>query len=134
LELLVVLMIIGLLAGLVAPRLFEKVDSSMAKTAEAQVKMIKSALQTFRLDVGRYPTSAEGLRSLNVAPEEEIAARKWRGPYLDEDLPPDPWGNPYQYRAEPSGSQPFSLFSLGADGQVGGEELAADIGYLPDQR
>ncbi|MFM7275337.1 MAG: type II secretion system major pseudopilin GspG [Gammaproteobacteria bacterium] len=129
-EILVVLVILGLLAGLVGPRLFGKVDSSKVKTAGTQVKMLKTALQTFRLDIGRYPSTEEGLTVLSTRPQGgELAA--WAGPYLEEALPVDPWGNPYVYRNEPAGEQEFTLYSLGADGQPGGEGIAADIGYLP---
>jgi general secretion pathway protein G len=129
-EILVVLVILGLLAGLVGPRLFGKVDSSKVKTAETQVKMLKTALQTFRLDVGRFPSTDEGLASLAKRPEgSDLPA--WAGPYLDEELPLDPWGHPYEYRDQPAAGQDFTLYSLGADGEAGGEGMAADIGYLP---
>ncbi len=129
-EILVVLVILGLLAGLVGPRLFGKVDSSKVKTADTQVKMLKTALQTFRLDVGRLPTTDEGLASLSTRPEgSDLPA--WAGPYLDEALPVDPWGHAYEYRDEPAEGQDFTLYSLGADGEPGGEGIAADIGYLP---
>ena len=129
-EILVVLVILGLLAGLVGPRLFGKVDSSKVKTAQTQVKMLKTSLQTFRLDLGRFPTTEEGLAALERKPDSQDA-HLWAGPYLDEALPLDPWGNPYQYRAEPAAGQEFTLYSFGADGQAGGEGLAADIGYVP---
>lgn len=129
-EILVVLVILGLLAGLVGPRLFGKVDSSKVRTAETQVRMFKTALQTYRLDVGRYPSTESGLGALQQAPADG-SAPLWAGPYLDEELPADPWGNPYQYRDEAASGQEFTLFSFGADGAPGGEGLAADIGYLP---
>lgn len=129
-EILVVLVIIGMLAGLVGPRLFSKVDSSKARTALTQVKMLKTALQTFRLDLGRFPTTEEGLAALDTRPEAPDA-QLWAGPYLDEPLPPDPWGNPYQYRAEPAAGQEVTLFSFGADGEPGGEGIAADVGFVP---
>ncbi len=127
-ELLVVLVILGMLGGLVGPRLFNKVDSSKVDTAQVQVKNLKAALQTFRLDVGRYPTTQEGLAALNKAPGN---VKRWRGPYLDELLPEDPWGNPYVYVANVENFQGFALYSTGADGLEGGEALDADIGYLP---
>nr|WP_295784904.1 type II secretion system major pseudopilin GspG [Rhodoferax sp.] len=130
-EMLVVLVIIGMLAGLVGPKLFGRVDSSKIKTAEVQVKMFKGALETFRLDVGRLPTQAEGLLVLNQVPAEERAKARWRGPYLDQDVPMDPWGNPYLYSLPGAGGQPFALYSLGADGKRGGEGTDADIGLLP---
>jgi general secretion pathway protein G len=129
-EILVVLVILGLLAGLVGPRLFGKVDSSKVKTAETQVKMLKTALQTYRLDVGRYPTTEDGLGALVQRPDG-AAGPLWGGPYLDDSLPVDPWGNPYQYRDEPAASQDFTLYSFGADGKAGGEGMDADVGYLP---
>jgi general secretion pathway protein G len=129
-EILVVLVILGMLAGLVGPRLFTKVDSSKVKTAETQVKMLKSALQTFRLDMGRYPETDEGLEAL-MKRTAGTDAQLWAGPYLEEALPVDPWGAPYQYSAEPSSVQEFTLYSFGADGAAGGEGLDADLGYLP---
>jgi general secretion pathway protein G len=131
-ELLVVLVILGLLAGLVGPRLFGKVDTSKVKTAETQVKMLKAGLQTYRLDVGSYPTTEQGLAALNARPSSGRGVNLWQGPYLDEEIPVDPWANPYQYQLKPSNTQEFSLFSYGADGKRGGEGLDADIGYLPN--
>lgn len=125
-ELLVVLVILGLLAGLVGPQFFGKVDSSKVRTAETQVKMFKMALQTYRLDVGSYPKQ---LSDLQTAPES--AGNYWDGPYLDEELPLDPWNKAYQYRRDSKAPQGFYLYSHGADGQEGGEELNADVGYVP---
>lgn len=133
LEMLVVLVIIGLLASLVGPRLFTKVDSSKVTTAQTQVKMLKGALEALRLDVGRFPTESEGLALLNAPPTDEKLRARWRGPYLDEALPPDPWGNAYQYSVPGAGGQPFALYSLGADGKRGGEGFDADLGYLPGE-
>lgn len=130
-EMLVVLVIIGMLAGLVGPKLFGRVDSSKVKTAQIQVKMFKGALETFRLDVGRLPTQAEGLLVLNQAPTDEGARMRWHGPYLDQDVPLDPWGNPYVYSLPGANGQPFALYSLGADGKRGGEGAEADVGLLP---
>ena len=132
LEMLVVIVIIGLLAGLVGPRLFGKVDASKQKTAEAQVKMLKGALQTYRLDVGTFPTDEQGLRILYDKPTGDARIEeRWKGPYLDESVPVDPWDNPYQYKRLASGPQPFALYSFGADGLLGGEGYDADLGYLP---
>ena len=130
-EMLVVLVIIGLLAGLVGPRLFGHVDASKIKTTEVQIKMLRGSLETFRLDVGRFPTQGEGLLVLTQAPTEERARARWRGPYLDQDLPLDPWGDPYLYSLPGAGGQPYALYSLGADGKPGGEGADADIGILP---
>ena len=131
LEMLVVLVIIGLLAGLVGPRLFGKVDSSKVSTAETQIKMIKGALETMRLDINRFPTVDEGLKILYDQPSQEQVKNLWQGPYLDEPVPLDPWEKPYQYSIPGKNGQPFALYSFGADGQPGGEGTAADIGYLP---
>ncbi len=127
-ELLVVLVILGLLGGLVGPRLFTKVDSSKVKTADTQVRMLKASLQTYRLDVGRYPTSEQGLRALTANSTNE---KLWDGPYLEEELPLDPWGNPYVYLDSADNFQGFALYSRGADGVDGGEDLDADVGFLP---
>lgn len=127
-ELLVVLVILGLLGGLVGPRLFTKVDASKVNTADTQVRMLKAAIQTFRLDVGRYPTTDEGLSALAFRP---VKLDKWRGPYLEEELPLDPWGNPYIFVDSAENFQGFALYSRGADGLDGGEGLNADIGFLP---
>jgi general secretion pathway protein G len=131
LEMLVVLVIIGLLVGLVGPRLFSRVDTSKAQAAEAQVKMLKGAVETFRLDTGRFPTAEEGLAVLATPPADEKIRAHWKGPYLDADIPLDPWGNPYIYSIPGAGSHPYALYSLGADGKRGGEGVDADVGYLP---
>ena len=133
LEMLVVLVIIGLLAGLVGPRLFSRVDASKVQTAETQIKMIRGAVQTLRLDVGRFPTAGEGLGILYDRPSDSRIRERWAGPYLDERVPADPWGTPYQYSLPGDDGQPFALYSYGADGQAGGEGDGADIGYLPPQ-
>ena len=130
-EILVVLVIIGMLAGLVGPKLFTKVDASKVQTAQTQVKMLKGTLEALRLDIGRFPTEAEGLAILNTPPADEKLKIRWRGPYLDEQLPQDPWGNPYQYSLPGASGQPFALYSLGADGKRGGENFDADVGYRP---
>jgi general secretion pathway protein G len=130
-EMLVVLVIIGLLASLVGPKLFNKVDSSKVQTAQVQVKMLKGALGTLRLDIDRFPTASEGLALLTTPPQDERVRAQWRGPYLDGEMPKDPWGNPYQYSVPGSAGQPFALYSLGADGKRGGEGLDADVGMLP---
>lgn len=130
-EMLVVIVLIGLLVGLVGPKLFGRVDSSKVQTAAAQVKMFKGSLETYRLDVGRFPTPAEGLNALTQAPAEDRARVKWRGPYLDQEIPLDPWGNPYVYSVPGANGQPFALYSQGADGKRGGEGTDADVGMLP---
>ena len=131
LEMIVVLVIIGLIMGLVGPRLFVQADKAKVQTAGTQIKMLGGALQTMRLDISRFPTAEEGLGLLVRKPADERAARGWAGPYLDEDVPLDPWGNPYQYSPEASGTQLYSLYSLGADGKPGGEGFDADVGHEP---
>ena len=126
----VVLVILGLLVGLVGPRLFGRVDTSKVRTAETQIKMLRGALQTYRLDIGRFPSSAEGLAALMRPPPE--AAAYWSGPYLEDEVPPDPWNTPYRYQQPADNLQGFALYSLGADSKEGGEGVDADIGYLPE--
>jgi general secretion pathway protein G len=123
LELLVVLVILGLLAGIVAPRFFGQVGKSEIKVATAQIRSLEDALDQYRLDVGRYPTAEQGLAALNAQPAGEA---RWRGPYLKKAVPQDPWGNAYQYR-NPGEHGEFDLFSFGKDGQPGGTGDAADI-------
>jgi len=128
-ELMVVLVILGLLTGLVGPRLFGRVDSSKVQTAETQIKMLRGALQTYRLDIGSYPSTTEGLEAL-LNPPADIADY-WNGPYLEDELPLDPWRESYKYEHPADTMQGFALYSLGADSETGGEDLNADIGYLP---
>ena len=129
LEMLVVLVIIGLLAGLVGPQLLGRVDTSKVIAADTQIRMLKAAIETMRLDVGRFPTEQEGLEMLMKPPQDERIARKWRGPYLSENVPVDPWSNPYVYL--PATGTTMVLFSHGADGKLGGEGIDADVGFLP---
>lgn len=129
-ELMVVLVILGLLTGLVGPRLFGRVDASKVQTAETQIKMLRGALQTYRLDIGTYPSTGEGLEALMSPPAE--VADYWRGPYLEDELPLDPWREPYKYEQPAETLQGFALYSLGADSESGGDDINADIGYLPD--
>lgn len=124
LELLVVMVIIGLLASYVGPRFFDQIGKSEAKTARAQLDALSKALDTYRLDVGRYPTAEQGLKALNAAPEGEA---RWSGPYLQKDVPLDPWGNAYVYKAPGTDKRDYDLLSLGKDGQLGGVGEAADI-------
>jgi general secretion pathway protein G len=131
LEMIVVLVIIGLIMGIVGPRLFGQADKAKVQTAVTQTKMLKGALETMRLDISRYPTTEEGLALLVDKPSETRVAAAWAGPYLDEDVPKDPWTRDYIYAATPSDKVAFSLYSLGSDGAPGGEGDAADVGYLP---
>jgi len=128
-ELMVVMVILGLIAGLVGPRFFGRADVAKVQTAETQIEMLRSAVNLFYLDMGRFPTTEEGLAALVRKPS---SARFWQGPYLDNEVPVDPWQNPYQYRATSSGISEVSIFSFGADGTRGGEGLNTDVGYLPD--
>lgn len=122
-ELLVVIIILGLLVGLVGPRLFGRVGQSKQAAARAQIELIGAGLDQYRLDVGAYPTAAQGLDALQKNPN----APNWNGPYLKKDVPKDPWGNPYRYRCCPGQHGDYDLWSEGADGQPGGEGESADI-------
>jgi general secretion pathway protein G len=124
LELLVVIVIIGLLAAYVGPKYFSQLGKSEVTVARAQIEAFEKSLDTFRLDVGRYPTTEEGLNALMTAPP--TAAAKWNGPYLKKGVPADPWGHAYQYRA-PGTKAEYEIISLGKDGQPGGTGEAADI-------
>jgi general secretion pathway protein G len=130
-EMLVVLVLVGLLAGLVGPRLFSRVDTAKAQTAQAQIKLLKGAIETLRLDVGEYPQTADGLNSLVTQPTDAQLAARWRGPYLEGGVPLDPWGRPYQYVPPADSKQPFRLISFGADGKPGGTGNDADVGDVP---
>ncbi len=123
LELLVVIVIIGLLAGLVAPRYFDQVSKSNTKIAKAQIDSLEKALDQYRLDVGSYPTSDAGLAALNTRPQN---LERWAGPYLKKAVPPDPWGAPYVYKS-PGEHGEYDLSSFGSDGQAGGTGEAADV-------
>ena len=131
LEMIVVLVIIGLIMGLVGPRLFGQADKAKVQTAQTQIKMLGGALQTMRLDISRWPTEQEGLALLTTRPANPQAVPGWAGPYLDEAVPMDPWGKPYQYQPQASASQPYTLYSFGADGKPGGEGQDADVGHVP---
>jgi general secretion pathway protein G len=122
-ELLVVVFILGLLAALVAPRFFGKVGQSKLAAARVQIEMLGSALDQFKLDTGRYPTSQEGLQALQVNPGNLAG---WEGPYLKKDVPADPWGQPYGYKS-PGDHGEYDLYSYGADRSPGGEGEAADV-------
>ncbi|CAN5818430.1 type II secretion system major pseudopilin GspG [soil metagenome] len=123
LELLVVIVIIGLLAGLVAPRYFDQVSKSNTKIARAQIDSLEKALDQYRLDVGAYPSTELGLAALNTRPQN---MEKWAGPYLKKAVPPDPWGARYVYKS-PGDHGDYDLLSLGSDGQVGGTGESADV-------
>ena len=122
-ELLIVVIILGVLAGLVGPRLFGRVGQSRQAAARVQIELLGAALDQFKLDVGRYPNSQEGLQALQQSPGN---ASGWEGPYLKKDIPRDPWGNPYQYKA-PGEHGEYDLSSLGSDGSAGGDGEARDV-------
>jgi general secretion pathway protein G len=125
LELLVVMVIIGLLAGIVAPRYFGQVGKSQVGAARAQIESLTKAIEAYRIDVGHLPTSEQGLAALRVAPPGE---QNWHGPYLDKDVPVDPWGNAYIYGEPGTHNNDYDLISLGKDGRQGGTEQNADLG------
>lgn len=124
LELLVVMVIIGLLAGYVGPKYFAQIGKSEVKAARAQIDALEKALDQYRLDAGHYPNSEQGLAALMRQPAGEA---RWQGPYLKKEVPADPWGSAYQYR-QPGEHGEFDLFSFGKDGKSGGEGENADIG------
>ena len=117
------MVIIGLLAALVAPRFIRQEEKAKLKATKAQIELLGTALDTLRLDAGRYPTTAEGLEALRTRPS---GLDKWDGPFLKKEVPLDPWGRPYVYRS-PSEHGPYDLVSYGADGAPGGEADNADI-------
>lgn len=122
-ELLVVLVILTLLAGVVGPKVLDQLGGAKVKTARVQISEIEQGLDLFKLDVGRYPTDAEGLRALADQPS---TAPGWHGPYLKKGLPSDPWGAAYLYKNPGRNGGP-DVFSLGADGKPGGEGDDADV-------
>jgi general secretion pathway protein G len=122
-EILVVVIIIGLLAALVGPRLFGKVSLARQKAAKAQIELFGTALDTFRLDIGKYPTTEEGLKALREKPS---GAEGWQGPYLPKEIPVDPWGRAYVYKS-PGQQGDYDLISYGLDGAEGGEGENLDI-------
>jgi len=124
LELLVVIVIIGLLAAYVGPKYFSQLGKSEITVAKAQIASFEKALDTYRLDVGRYPTSEEGLVALLAAPASATA--NWNGPYLKKSIPLDPWGRPYMYRS-PGSKSDYEIVSDGKDGRPGGTGENADI-------
>lgn len=123
LELLVVMVIIGLLAGYVGPKLFAQIGKSEVKTTRAQIDGLQKALDQYRIDTGRYPSTEQGLAALNERPADEP---KWGGPYLSKGVPKDPWGHDYQYRS-PGEHGEYDLLSFGRDGRPGGEGEDADL-------
>jgi len=127
-EILVVITVIGLLAALVGPRILGRVSEAKTATAKAQVELLSTALDNYRLDNGGYPSTEQGLVALQEKPTREPIPANWRGPYLKRNIPLDPWGRPYIYRSpgehDPNGND---LSTLGKDGQPGGEGDDADV-------
>lgn len=127
-EILVVVAVLSVLAALVAPNVFQHLGTAKDAAARSQMEMLGAALDAYRLDNGRYPTTQQGLGALRTEPTVEPRPRNWRGPYLRRDVPLDPWGNPYVFvspgEANPSG---YDLISYGADGMPGGDGEDADI-------
>lgn len=123
LELLVVLVVLGLLVSIVGPRYFNQLGKSEAKAAQAQLASIAKALDLYRIDVGRYPSTEQGLVSLSAPPANEA---RWRGPYLQKAVPADPWGRAYVYKS-PGEQGEFDLLSYGKDGAPGGTDDNADV-------
>jgi len=121
-ELLVVMVILGMLAALVGPQIFGKVGKGKQSAARTQIEMLGQALDSYRLDVGRYPSTSEGLNALITNP----GAQGWDGPYLKKGVPNDPWQKPYQYQS-PGSHGDYDLLSLGGDGAAGGEGENKDV-------
>ena len=122
-ELLVVLAILAMLAAIVVPRVFRNLDKAKVNTAKTQIAAFESAISAYRLDVGSFPTTDQGLQALRTQPG---GVENWDGPYLPKDIPPDPWGHPYVYRC-PSEHGDYEIISYGADGREGGDGVNKDI-------
>lgn len=118
-ELLIVIVILGLLMSLVAPKMFSKVGSSKQATARAQMQMLQTSLDTYRLDIGDYPTALSELRTSEKP--------NWDGPYIPKNIPEDPWGNPYVYQSPGQNGEEYTLMSYGKDGKVGGNDENEDL-------
>jgi general secretion pathway protein G len=123
-EMMVVMVIIGLLMALVGPRFIRQEEKAKVRAARAQIELLGTALDTFRLDTGRYPSSQEGLAALRQRP---FGMDRWDGPYLKKDVPKDPWERPYYFRSPGEGGRPYDLLSYGADGAPGGEGDNHDV-------
>ena len=122
-ELLLVMVILGLLAALVGPRFFGQEKKAKQRAAKGQIALFETALDNYRLDVGRYPNTEQGLQALREQPD---GATRWDGPYLKKAVPTDPWGNPFVYES-PSEHGDYAIISYGADGRPGGEDVDTDI-------
>ncbi|MBN3759427.1 type II secretion system major pseudopilin GspG [Burkholderia sp. Ac-20365] len=127
LELLVVLVIIGLLAGIVGPRLFANVDKSKVTTAKAQINVLGKAVDQLRLDIGRYPSAQEGLTLLMSPPSDGTTG--WNGPYLSKPVPVDPWGKPYRYVFPGTHNSDFDIVSDGIDQTSANDKQSTQTHY-----
>jgi general secretion pathway protein G len=127
-ELLVVIIVLGLLAALVGPRILGRVSEAKTATARTQIELLGTALDNYRLDTGSYPTTEQGLDALQKAPTREPVPLNWRGPYVKRDVPNDPWGRSYTYKS-PGEHNPtsYDLSTLGRDGQPGGDGEDTDV-------
>ncbi|MBL8998667.1 MAG: type II secretion system major pseudopilin GspG [Gemmatimonadetes bacterium] len=126
-EVVVAMIVVALLATLVAPNVFRHVSSARTTTARSQIELLGSALDAFRIDIGRYPSATEGLEALWQRPAGVPDAR-WRGPYLRRRVPSDPWGRPYVFRSPGTVvTSAYDLLTFGADGVEGGEGEDADV-------
>jgi general secretion pathway protein G len=123
-EIMVVMVIIGLLMALVGPNLIGRSEKAKTQAAAMQIERLGTVLDTFRLDIGRYPTTQEGLQALVQRPS---GLERWDGPYLNKGVPKDPWERPYVYRSPGEGGRPYDIYSLGADGAPGGTDQNRDI-------
>lgn len=127
-ELLVVMVVLGLLATLVAPQVLDRIGGAKTTTARTQIELLSTALESYRLDNGRYPTTEQGLAALRERPSRHPAPVNWRGPYLRKGVPVDSWERAYIYRSPGEQNRTsFDLFTYGRDGKAGGEDEDADI-------
>jgi general secretion pathway protein G len=127
-EVIVVILVISVLAGLVGPMVFRNVDDAKIQAARAQIELLGLALDAYRLDNGRYPTTEQGLQGLWTKPSTEPLPLRWRGPYTRKPIPLDPWGRPYVFVSpSPRDRLSYDLQSLGRDGKEGGLDDDADI-------
>lgn len=127
-EIVVVIIVLGLLAGLVGPQIIGRVSEARSSTARTQIELFSVALDNYRLDNSRYPTTEQGLAALREKPLSEPVPNNWRGPYLKKEIPLDPWDRPYVYTSPGEQNRSgYDLLTLGRDGQPGGEDEDADI-------
>lgn len=135
-EILIVLAIMAVIATLVGPALFNQLDRSKVTTAQTQIRTLEAALATMRLEIGRFPTEEEGLALLVSPPSDEQTRASWRGPYLDGQVPMDPWGNPYRYTIPEARFDGYSVrpvvYTYGQDNKPGGSGLDSDLGRVEE--